>query len=386
MIISFAYWSGRKSLWRKKSKNKNCSSRWEENSHAASFESAEAFILENTISPRQWTFYWPAKFKYRFCFDYHTSGNRLGDLFNAIGCAQAAGLHIEIDGSNWPSIPFLSSLPRIVKHHAQSASKMVAVSMVQEMCTACKYWCWEDPKAPWRHSLPIVRQVMHHAALRHIKEYNQTIINPLTDTSSAKLADYLPIIPTVAVQYRCGDNVEQDADRYGFIPFGAITDKIPTDAKYIYILSDPPERSVAKAAEFNSKCADIIKAFHQHISSRFPCAIVVAKRGGDPFLDFARFTLSNVTICSSSTFCLWPALANRNTVYLPVSLTMGGATRSSPLPLLGPNIHFLDELLISNFTKHMPVTEILQRLRTFHRNGIPVFSEFLMQSMKPPTC
>ena len=386
-ITSLIHWRNKGSKIQKiklrRKKSKSCFANWESNSFNQGFISAEDFIMENTISYKSWELYWPTDFKVRFCFDHHNAGNRLGDLFNSLGCAELAGLNVAIDGSTWPAVPFLSSLPRIVKHDTPATSKTTAVSMVKANCMACEKYCHEDSKNPWIHALPIIRKEMHRAAVEHVKHFNQTTINRLTDFTSEPGA-ILPVIPTVTVQYRCGDNVENMPDRYGFIPFGAITDKIPQDAEYIYIVSDPPERSIARAAEFNSKCNDIIKALHQHVSSRFQCATVVAKRGGDLFLDFARFTLSNITICSSSTFCLWPALANRNTVYMPTSLTMGGATQSLR-PDFGPNIFFLDEPMVSNFTKHTAVSDILRSLRSFHRNGVKVTSD-LMHIPENPKC
>jgi hypothetical protein len=348
----------------KKAKRSVCSTKWNENSYSGSFEMAEEYVKRNAFKDDKFSFLGLESLQYKFCFDYHTSGNRFGDYFNALGCAHAAGLHFQVDGPLWPFSPYLSAIPRFVRHPIPTMSKKSAVSKIQLECQSCKYWCWEDQNAPWIHALPLVKRFMHKAALQHVKGFNSTILNLLTDLSSANLKyKHLPVIPDVALQYRCGDNIEQDANRYGFISFKGISDRIPRDAKFIYILSDPPERSEVRATAFNSKCKDIISAFHSHIVLNFPGATVIAKRGGDPFLDFARFTLADTTVCSSSTFCLWPALANRNNVFLPTSLTMGGANKTSK-PFLGKNIHFLVEPLIGNFTKETSLEDILKVLRS----------------------
>jgi hypothetical protein len=84
-----------------------------------------------------------------------------------------------------------------------------------------------------------------------MKGFNSTSLNLRTDLSSANLkCKHLPVIPDVGLQYKC--NIEQDANRYGFISFKGISDRIPRDAKFVFILSDPPERSEVKATAFNS--------------------------------------------------------------------------------------------------------------------------------------
>ena len=62
---------------------------------------------------------------------------------------------------------------------------------------------------------------------------------------------------------------------------------------------------------YSSRCGTILRALFNHFTKLFPKAVVVIKRGGDQFLDYARLAYADVTICSASTFCLWPALANR---------------------------------------------------------------------------
>jgi hypothetical protein len=52
---------------------------------------------------------------------------------------------------------------------------------------------------------------------------------------------------------------------------------------------------------------------------QFPDAVVVILRGFDLFEDLARLTYAKTTICSVSTFCLWPAISNDNTVYFPLT-------------------------------------------------------------------
>ena len=117
----------------------------------------------------------------------------------------------------------------------------------------------------------------------------------------------LPIVPDVALQYRCGDNI-QFSYMYGILPFTAYPSRIPTTAKYIYVLSDHPSRALHAA--YTSKCQMILQGLFEFLKKERPQATIVVKRGGDLFLDYARLAFAKVTICSASTYCLWPALAS----------------------------------------------------------------------------
>eukprot|EP01033_Poteriospumella_lacustris_P004533 gene4533-3240_t len=105
------------------------------------------------------------------------------------------------------------------------------------------------------------------------------------------------------MQYRCGDNIGFNY-QYGILPFTVIDDRIPTDAKYIYVLSDHPSRAVH--SPYTSRCKLILEKLFEYIKEKRPSATVVVKRGGDLFLDFARFAKAKVTICSANSSDLAP--------------------------------------------------------------------------------
>eukprot|EP01038_Epipyxis_sp_PR26KG_P012060 gene12060-16141_t len=105
---------------------------------------------------------------------------------------------------------------------------------------------------------------------------------------------------------------------HGLLPFTYIFPLIPNNAKYIYVLTE----SKARFKHYHSydKCTEVLSWLFDELKTRFPTSTVVILRGNDLYLDMARFTLSNVTICSSSSFCFYPALANNaSALYLPVS-------------------------------------------------------------------
>jgi hypothetical protein len=162
------------------------------------------------------------------------------------------------------------------------------------------------------------------------------------------------MIPDVAVQYRCGDNIGFGKTRYGLLPFAAIVDRIPKDSQTIYVVADSPTRQAYHP--YTSRCGVILEALFKRIKAAFPNALVVIKRGGDLFLDVARLTHSKVLICSASTFCLWPAIANQHAAHYPLTPLVGRATNerfvpqalsmlcfqaSLPLPLVYAAIYFV---------------------------------------------
>jgi hypothetical protein len=166
----------------------------------------------------------------------------------------------------------------------------------------------------------------------------------------------LPIIPDVAVQYRCGDNIGFGKTRYGLLPFRAITDRIPATARHIYVLADSPLRSRYHA--YSSRCSDILLALFKRLQTTFPAAVVAVKRGGDQFLDYARMARANVTICSASTFCLWPALANpHGQVHFPLTPLVGnsGSNATAKDGIFGPRFHWIkDYEMIKDFKQFRP--------------------------------
>lgn len=120
-----------------------------------------------------------------------------------------------------------------------------------------------------------------------------------------------PAIPDVSIHYRCGDNLAIFKYGYGLLPYYAIPPLIPVNARHIYILTDNHEKG--------SNCHAIVDHLADYIAEKFPLSAVQICRGSDPLVDFLRLTYSNTTICSSSTFCFFAALANNGTAHFPVT-------------------------------------------------------------------
>ena len=178
-----------------------------------------------------------------------------------------------------------------------------------------------------------VDALLHHLASPAVGGLGAPTVVRSGDLASVNATDApsphslpLPLIPDVAVHYRCGDNF---GPPYGFVTFPAIKDRIPPDARTIYVLSERRGRKTEAKPQLAAKCDAVIEALHRFLVGKFPSAAVVTKRGSDDmYVDLARLTFANVTVCSISTFCLWPAVASNGTAYFPPSrLVVGGDTR-----------------------------------------------------------
>lgn len=164
---------------------------------------------------------------------------------------------------------------------------------------------------------------VYHANI--IKVVNKTTVSHGIDVTNSNDTSNLPLIPDVSIQYRCGDNIQFNY-MYGILPYTAFDSIVPPDSHYIYILSDHPSRS--KNSEYaTDKCSLILNGLFNYLKLKNPNSIIVQKRGDDTFLDYLRLGLSKVTICSASTYCLWPALANIKNggeVYFPLTSLIAG--------------------------------------------------------------
>ena len=124
----------------------------------------------------------------------------------------------------------------------------------------------------------------------------------------------LPAIPDVAIHYRCGDNV---VGHYGYLPFRVYRRRIPKSTRLVYIMAESSTRGVKLGS--TSRCAHIFEALKTFFALEFPDTAIVVLRGQDVLDDYARLTFANITFCSVSTFCLWPAVGTDNTVYFPIA-------------------------------------------------------------------
>lgn len=322
---------------------------------------------------------------YPFCITTHELGNRLGNYMQEIACAEASGLHFVAVHSQWESANSITSnsshLRSVLKNnhtaaahaffggfpdiivHPQPLDRAHATSRINHECKCTRY-CWGNSHAPWVNRTTNLRKYIQQAVAKYVHTIDLTApasVDPEVDLTNAQAGEHLPLIPDVAMQYRCGDNIGFNY-QYGILPFTVIANRIPKDAKYIYVLSDHPTR--AAHSPYTSRCKLILEKLFEFLKENHPTATILVKRGGDLFLDFARFATAKVTICSASTYCFWPALSNPNEVYFPITSLIAGADSPIVAPYFGEHFHWIESPeIISSFKGLRPWTNIIEVLQ-----------------------
>jgi hypothetical protein len=299
---------------------------------------------------------------YPFCPNLGSLGNFLGRYFNEASCANFTGAHfinprpletLRKDSYNELDVSrkFFSSFPTTVVN-PRNSSRNDVLSKIGTEC-ACKQYCWSDSSAPWLKNTDWIGQTFRRALdsafpngelQRGVSEYRNK-----SDLTNSKNPQNLPLIPDVAIHYRCGDNLGSIARPfgYGLLSFPALQHLIPPNSKYIYILTDPVHRGSNFLADpiYIEKCARIVKWLFVYIENHFPVSTILISRGGNMFVDMARLALANTTVCSASTFCLFPAVAhNGSSVYFPVTKLIG---KNERFPI-NDHFHWISEPLITD--------------------------------------
>lgn len=317
------------------------------------------------------------------CMSTYQLGNTLGYLLNDMACANISGAHFIAVKKRFTLIQqqslvtqgnaqyaFFNAIPDLLLSAAPGRVEEVKQAM-RSKCT-CLQFCWEHSEAPWLKALPLIRDVLLPAVTAYLQASNvqETVLDNATDrvyTAGVAIAPKtLPVVPDVTIQYRCGDNIGFGKTKYGLLPFSVYGhgDRIPVDVRHIFIIADSPGRSSAHV--YSHRCETILTHLAVYLSKLRPAAVVVLKRGGDIFLDYARIVHSKVVFCSASTFCLWPAIANRaGHVYYPLTPLIAKAATNASAPNLGEHFHWIGEVvMIKQFKHYRPWTKLIDDLET----------------------
>jgi len=272
------------------------------------------------------------------CLADDSFGNKLGHYFEVLSCATQSGANFASVAKVWnpktqdAAPPFMQGLPDLLANHgANSENKAAILNYVRDNCR-CPGGCHERSTALWTKNAPLIRKLMMRGVESHLKHYfpgqdPQSIRIAHLD-SQEKVNKEIPLIPSVAVHYRCGDNF---VGEYGFLPFSIVSNRILIQNKepqFIYILAESRNRKTGgPKKQLAEKCDVVLTSLHSHLRIFFPKSTVVLLRGGDMYTDLVRLTLAPVVVCSVSTFCLWPAIANAHgeAVYFPKTRLVAAA-------------------------------------------------------------
>lgn len=268
------------------------------------------------------------------CLGSDSMGNYLGSYFESIACADLAGLHylsvakVYEANSNHNQTAFTSNLPNYIENRIPVSAHQVGESL-KKHCP-CASSCHEQASSAWVSRLHVIRSIFIQALQSHLSHSStakNTVVNE-NDIATEVKGSVLPLIPDVAIHYRCGDNF---VGHYGFLPFSAFKAKIPESSSLIYVLAENRGRKTSSVSHLRVKCDAILLSLGHYLKEHFPLAKIVVKRGDDLYIDMARLAFANTTICSVSTFCLWPAIANNGTAYFPLSKLVVGGDQSISL-------------------------------------------------------
>jgi hypothetical protein len=188
------------------------------------------------------------------------------------------------------------------------------------------------------------------------------------DGSAAVAARRFPLVPDVALHLRCSDiitNKRLGQDKihthYGFLNFREYAARIPSTARTVYVLSDPPDRG-----DDGKLCEGILTAFVRFLRERVDeNTPILVKRGGEIMYAQAQITLAAVTVCSASTFCFWPALGSQGTTYYPVTMLIYGGKE---LPL-SPGFRWMSDARLHHFSPTDSLQKIVAELSSESGGG-----------------
>ena len=112
-----------------------------------------------------------------------------------------------------------------------------------------------------------------------------------------------------------------DFEHYGFLPYSVYTGLLPQSVRRIGILTIPLPLGCGNGSTWTSDtcgnfCGDLIHDLQRFLQSTFPQAEVTIRDGDSPVGAYSRMVLADYTICSPSTFCLFPTLATHGTGYI----------------------------------------------------------------------
>jgi len=137
-----------------------------------------------------------------------------------------------------------------------------------------------------------------------------------------------PLYPDVelddaVVHFRCGDLMDSQHPRFGFLKFDSFANRISPNAKTVGIVTQPfnddgQSRAWDSGKVKMDRCRIVVTAFIEHLQRRFPKARIRVhnSRNETIALTYARLILANQTVAGISTFGVFPAIASFGTGYV----------------------------------------------------------------------
>ena len=164
-------------------------------------------------------------------------GNRLGNYFEAVACADIAGLHFVCLTNQTDANKLAQGLPTVRVHPSPAATLDIAKDNVRAKCTLENPFPWENPTSLLYSRPSAVRDTFTPAMDKYISENIHGDVVPFssfsyvaapkrdeldlegdaTATGAHNNTAPLPLIPSVAILFRCCDVLVMTSDQYGFV-------------------------------------------------------------------------------------------------------------------------------------------------------------------------
>jgi len=266
-------------------------------------------------------------------------GNRLGHYFETLACAQIAGLHL-IFIEFTPSKDILFNVSMVIRHPQPANSRDEAITMVQRHCNSGQTFPWSQADSILYKNISIIKSHFENILQLILNlKHNQTNIQDLpsnflsSNTFSTVVQNQIPLdipslpfLPSVSILLRCSDVLSHHGTSpYGFVNWHNYLSLIPRNSSHVYIHSEPLNyKGSEQSAHF---CNNLTQELVFFISRHFRKSVIAVRRGFA--LDgLVQLSLANLTICSPSTFCLFPALYQQHSVAFQLSSLIANGNAS----------------------------------------------------------
>jgi len=165
-----------------------------------------------------------------------------------------------------------------------------------------------------------------------LKIYQETMQNALLAQQKlepkVRLLEYTYEPNVLSVYIRCGDILKYaHHHEYGFLPLSAyktvLSENPDIDSIHIYT---PTSEERPSDTPYVRQCKEIIESTRNIIAEAFPNKRIEIIRGAEILSVWAALVFSDASICSPSSFCMWPALGAKNAYLANTVLFFGGAS------------------------------------------------------------
>eukprot|EP01038_Epipyxis_sp_PR26KG_P015263 gene15263-20566_t len=294
---------------------------------------------------------------YRLWNSTNQIGNLMGFFFEALACADKAGLHFipffGIDArSEANPAEFVSGFHRIYRHQNPVISRIEGINNIERECKTSG-WTFVYSDCTAARNVPVIKATFNYAVEAYMKnssewknfvDRNNTTFDVIKRPQNGNV-EILPAIPDVAILFRCSDILHGIHPAYGFLNWNIYKRLIPPHPKYIYILSEP--LNYVNSSATAKICTSISIQLVDFLRKLYRSTTVGIHRGY-PYQGLVVLTKARTAICAPSTFCSYPAISRTHgNVYFQTGEQLFNGTGN-----FSKNFHWILSPPMINFKSH----------------------------------